>query len=264
MKLERAINIDDLRRQAKARLPRIIFDFIEGGVEDEHCLRNNAAAFSGHRFLPRYYGDMGPVTQSTTIFGQDYAAPFGIGPTGLAGLFRPGADGFLAKAAAQARIPFVLSTVSNASLEEIAHLSGDYTWFQLYGARDRSISADLIRRAADCGIRTLVVTVDTPVSSKRERNMRNGFSSCWRLSNARFRIQRSELFDRPIVVFDTCPASRFRDTTATLEDISECYNEISEVDQPPALLASLCVVWRHASPSTPYNKKREGDHDRWV
>jgi (S)-mandelate dehydrogenase len=128
------------------------------------------------RLVPRYFGDVGKVEQSVALMGQTYASPFGIGPTGLVGLFRPGGDLMLARAAAAARIPFVLSSHANASIEEAVAVAGEYAWFQLYGARNRDISADMTKRARDAGIKTLMVTVDTPVSSKRERNVRNGFS----------------------------------------------------------------------------------------
>ena len=176
MNVDRAVSIEDLRKAARRALPKIIFDFIEGGVEDERCLAANAEAWRSVRLMPRYFGEIGTIDQSVTLMGSRCASPFGIGPTGLAGLFRPDADLMLARAAAEARIPFVLSTASNASLEEVAQAAGEFAWFQLYGSRDRSISADMIRRAREAGISTLMVTVDTPVGSKRERNMRNGFS----------------------------------------------------------------------------------------
>ena len=175
MKTDQIISIDDMREAARRALPKIIFDFIEGGVDAEQCLATNER-ISEARLLPRYFGDVAKVDQSVTLMGRHYASPFGIGPTGLAGLFRPDADLMLARAAAAARIPFVLSTHSNASLEDVAAAAGDYAWFQLYGARNRDFSADMIRRARDAGIKTLEVTVDTPTNSKRERNMKNGFS----------------------------------------------------------------------------------------
>lgn len=171
----RAVSIADLREAARGALPRIIFDFLEGGVDGEQCLATNEACWRDLRLLPRYFGALDPVDPSVRLLGRDYAGPFGLGPTGLAGLLRPDADLIMARAAAEARIPFVLSTASNASLEAVAAVAGDHAWFQLYGARDRAISADMIRRAIDAGIGTLMVTVDTPLHSRRERNMRNGF-----------------------------------------------------------------------------------------
>jgi len=175
MKIEDAVNIDDLRRLARRRLPRVAFDFIEGGVEDEHCLEANETSFARHRLVPRYMVDTSRRDQSATLFGQSYASPFGIAPTGLAALFRADADLVLTRAAAAANIPFIMSGASTASIEAAAQVARAHTWYQLYAARDKKISEDMIRRACDAGLSTLVLTVDVPVSSKRERNVRNGF-----------------------------------------------------------------------------------------
>lgn len=176
MNIDRVINIEDMRKLAKRKLPKIIYDFIEGGCDDDLGIRENISAFAAYKLWPRYYGELGDFSQSVKLFGQDYALPFGIGVTGLAGLFRPDADLMLARQARKARIPFIVSTFSNASVEQCAAEAGPYCWFQLYGARDRAVSADLIRRARDSGVKVLAVTLDTPVSSKRERNIRNGFT----------------------------------------------------------------------------------------
>jgi (S)-mandelate dehydrogenase len=175
MKIADAVNIDDLRRLARRRLPRMVFDFIEGGVEDEHGLEANETSFWRHRLVPRYMVDVSRRDQSATLFGHSYASPFGIAPTGLAALFRADCDLILAKAAAATNIPFIMSGASTASIEAAAQVAPAHTWYQLYAARDRKISEDMIRRARDAGLSTLVLTVDVPVSSKRERNVRNGF-----------------------------------------------------------------------------------------
>jgi L-lactate dehydrogenase (cytochrome)/(S)-mandelate dehydrogenase len=181
MKIERAVNIEDLHRMAKRRLPKIAFDFIEGGVEDERCLARNEAGFARHRLLPHYLVDVSARDQSATLFDRTYASPFGIAPTGLAALFRPGADLMLAEAAAAANIPFVMSGASTASIEAAARVAPTHAWYQLYAARERRITEDLIRRARDAGLSTLVLTVDVPIASKRERNIRNGFGHAVRL-----------------------------------------------------------------------------------
>jgi (S)-mandelate dehydrogenase len=175
VKVNHAINIDDLRRMAKHRLPRIIFDFIEGGVEDELGIARNEAAFDRERLVPRYLVDVSKRDQTVDLFDRRYASPFGVSATGLASLFRPGADLMLADAAAQANIPFMMSGMSTASIEEAAKVAPSHTWYQLYVARDPAITLDLIRRVREAGFSTLVLTVDVPVSSKRERNLRNGF-----------------------------------------------------------------------------------------
>ncbi|HJU16804.1 MAG TPA: alpha-hydroxy acid oxidase, partial [Stellaceae bacterium] len=177
MKIDEAVNIEDLHRMAKRRLPRIVFDFIEGGVEDERGLARNEEAFRKHRLLPRYLVDVSVRDQSQTIFGRSFSSPFGISPTGTAGLFRRNADLMLAAAAAEANIPYIMSGASNAAMEEAARIAPNHTWYQLYAARDGAISQDMVRRAADLGLAALVLTVDVPVRPMRERNIRNGFGT---------------------------------------------------------------------------------------
>jgi len=171
-----AISIGDLRRMARRRLPKILFDLIESGVEDERGLLRNERAFHDHCLLPRYLVDVGNRDQGAELFGRRYASPFGIAPTGFAGLLRHGADVMLAEAAKAANIPFILSGASAASMEKIAAIAPDHAWCHLYAAKDRAITNDLLGRARDCGLRTLVLTVDNPVYPKRERDMRNGFT----------------------------------------------------------------------------------------
>lgn len=189
MRLRDAVTVDDFRAMAKARMPRIVFDYIDGGVEDEIALAANVAAFRDKLFLPRYLCDVETRIHRTTLLGCQYQRSFGIAPTGFASLFRPGADLMLARAARKAGIPFVLSGASNSSLETVAQIAPGNTWFQVYGARNRRISDDLLRRAEAAGIGTLVVTVDVPVTPKRTRNIRNGFGlpprvSCSSLAQA--------------------------------------------------------------------------------
>ncbi len=174
MKLDDALNFDDLRRMAKRYLPRIAFDYIEGGVDDEEGLDYNRRAFRRRRLIPRYLVDVAARSQRVRLFGREFAAPFGIAPTGLAGLMRPGADLMLAEAAVAADIPFILSGAGNALIEDLGKAAPEHGWYQLYAARDKAISEDMIRRARDSGLPALVFTVDVPVHPKRERNRRNG------------------------------------------------------------------------------------------
>ncbi|MSP29195.1 MAG: alpha-hydroxy-acid oxidizing protein [Acetobacteraceae bacterium] len=174
-RIDRALNIDDLKRMAKRRLPKIMFDFIEGGVEDEVGLRTNANAFRDLRLVPRYYVDTSKRDQRAKIFDRSYASPFGIAPTGMAGAFRKDAELYLAEAAGKADIPYLMSGAANASMEQGTKLAPKNLWYQIYGARDRAVAADLVKRAIDCGVSTIAVTCDVPVSSNRERNRRNGF-----------------------------------------------------------------------------------------
>lgn len=175
MNVNEAVNIEDLRQLAARWVPRGIFDFVEGGVEDEIGLANNQQVFRRCRLVPRYLVDTSHHTQTTTLFGRQFSAPFGIAPMGLCGLFRPGADIFLASAARGAGIPYVMSNMSSASIEEGVIAGGDCTFFQLYAAKDPSITLTNLKRVADLGVQTLMYAVDTPVVAKRERLLRSGF-----------------------------------------------------------------------------------------
>jgi (S)-mandelate dehydrogenase len=176
MILDRVVSIADLQRMAEKRLPRMAYDFIEGGCDDELGIAENEAAFGNYRLTPRYLVDVSQGDTATKIAGQTFAIPLGIAPTGTAGIFRHDADRLLASEAAAANVPFILSTASNASIEEAVKVAPNHTWFQLYGARDVKISEDMVRRAADLGVNTLVLSVDVPVHSNRERNQRNRFA----------------------------------------------------------------------------------------
>ncbi|SKA16040.1 (S)-mandelate dehydrogenase [Enhydrobacter aerosaccus] len=176
------VNIEDLRKLAKKRLPKIAYDFIEGGTDDEVGLVTNEQAFRKARIVPRYLVDVSVRDQSTTLFGRTYSSPIGIAPTGLAGLFRRGADLMLAEAAREANVPFIMSGSSTGSIEDLGRIAPDHGWYQLYSAKDQSVSEDMIKRTADAGLKTLVFTVDVPEGSNRERNTRNGFGRPLRLS----------------------------------------------------------------------------------
>jgi|LNFM01.1.fsa_nt_gb L-lactate dehydrogenase (cytochrome)/(S)-mandelate dehydrogenase len=170
------LNYDDLRRAAKRQLPKIAFDFIEGGLDDEAGLTRNVWGFERHRIVPRYMVDVSQRTQTTELFGRTYSQPVGIAPTGGAALFRPGADMMLAAAARKANVPFIMSGASTDTIENLARVAPDHGWYQMYTAKDKNISYDMIKRANDAGLSTLVITVDVPVHSNRERNKRNGMS----------------------------------------------------------------------------------------
>ncbi len=176
MRIDQAVNIEDLHKMAKRRLPKIAFDFIEGGLEDERGLERNTSAFHKHRLLPRYLVDVSVRDQSQTIFGQKFSSPFGISPTGGTSLFRHHGDLMLAEAAREANIPYIMSGASSDSIEAAARIAPKNHWYQLCAARQPEINADLIKRTADAGLGALVLTVDTPVGAKRERNIRNGFA----------------------------------------------------------------------------------------
>lgn len=182
MNIQSVINLEDMRQLARRKLPRIAFDFIDGGVDDELCLKRNREAFEKHRLLPRYLRDVSRRDQSVVLFGRTYASPIGISPTGLAGLWRPDADLMQAAAARDANVPFLLSSAANASLEDGMRVAPEHVWFQMYCTSDERINADLVQRAVKAQVGVLVISVDVPVNSNRERNRRNGFSRPLRMT----------------------------------------------------------------------------------
>lgn len=184
MDVSKALSINDLRHAAKRRLPKILFELIESGVEDEYGLARNIDAFSQYRIMPRYLGDIAQRDQGVRLFGHDYASPFGIAPTGFAGLLRNGADMMLAETAREANIPFIISGASASPIEQLAKLGADHVWYHIYPARDTAITADILGRVRDAGLNKLVLTVDNPVYPNRERDTRNGFSLPLRLRSA--------------------------------------------------------------------------------
>lgn len=175
MGLERAINLHDLQRIARRKLPRVIYDFVEGGCDDDAGIARNRAAFGNYRLMPRYLVDTSVRSQAVTLFGKRYDSPFGVCPMGLCALIHPGVDLLLARMAAEFNVPYLMSNASSASIEQAARIAPDNTWFQIYITTDEAINLDLVRRARDLNLPNLVVTVDVPENSNRERNRRNGF-----------------------------------------------------------------------------------------
>ena len=182
MNYKQALNIHDLRRIAQRRLPRVAWEFLERGTEDETTLAENRAAFERIRLRPRALVDVSKRTQQVTVFDRTYRAPFGIAPTGAAGLYSFEADVALARAAAKAGVPFVLSTASFVALERVAREADGSKWFQLYMSKDRDAAQTLVARARDAGFEALVVTTDVPVGGNREYNRRNRFDVPFRLN----------------------------------------------------------------------------------
>jgi len=185
-RLSRTVNIEDLRRMAKRRLPRSVFDFFDGGAEDETTLRGNRAAFERVRLLPRVLVDVSKVDTGVEIFGARSNLPMAIAPTGGIGAGRNGADLMLARAARAAGIPYTLATPATASIEEVAEKAGGRLWFQLYVLKNREFRMKLVQRAQAAGYEVMFVTVDLAVGGKRERDLRNEFvapfSPSWRNS----------------------------------------------------------------------------------
>jgi (S)-mandelate dehydrogenase len=178
----RAFSIEDLRRAAKRRLPRAVFDFIDGGAEDEITLRGNRAAFEKVRLLRKVLVGVAQVNTETSILGKTAKLPIAIAPTGAVGFGWRGGDVAVAKAAADFGIPFSLSTSATASIEKIAEAAPGRHWFQAYFFKDREYCFGLIERARQAGYDTLMVTADLPVGGKRERDFRNDFSIPFRFT----------------------------------------------------------------------------------
>ncbi len=175
-RLARAANVADLRRIARRRLPRGVFDYIDGGAEDELSLARNAAAFDQVEFAPRVLRDVSDVNTSTTLLGQPLAFPLVLAPTGFTRIAHPLGELGVAPAAAAAGVPYTLSTLSTRSLEEVRAVSDGRLWFQVYVWRDRGLMEEMIRRAAAAGYEALCITVDTAVLGRRERDVRRGFT----------------------------------------------------------------------------------------
>jgi (S)-mandelate dehydrogenase len=172
----RARSVEDLRDVARIRLPRAVFDFIDGGAEDEITLKGNRDAFRTCRFLPKTLVDVSRVNMTTTLFNAPIAMPIVIGPTGAAGFAWPRGDLAMAKAAHKAGIPFTLSTSANVSLEDLAAGVPGGRWFQCYIFKTQDYTLQLIERARAFDYEALVITVDLPVGGKRERDFRNHFA----------------------------------------------------------------------------------------
>src|SRR5438046_5757647 len=168
------VNVEDLRRRARRRLPRAVFDFIDGGAEDERTLRRNTAAFERITFRPRILVDVDARDQSTSVLGQPLASPLILAPTGLCGMAAPRGEVLAARAAVRTGTVFTLSCMSAVTIEALAHEVPGPHWFQLYVWRDRGLTRSLVERARDAGYRALVLTADAPVVSHRERDLRNG------------------------------------------------------------------------------------------
>ena len=177
-----AYDIADLRELARRRLPRGVFEFFDRGNGDETALVENRAAFERIKLEPHALVDTSGRSQAVTLFGKPHRMPIAIAPTGSAGLAWHEGEIALAKAAAEAGIPFALATGSMTSLERVAQEAGGTLWFQIYMWPDRSLSYRLAERAKAAGYQALIVTVDTPVPPGREYNLRNGMTVPFRFT----------------------------------------------------------------------------------
>jgi (S)-mandelate dehydrogenase len=190
--LNRLVSIEDLRQVARRRLPRAIFDFFDGGAEDEVTLRENRAAFERLRLFPRVLVNVAKVELGVELLGARTALPLAIAPTGGISAGRAGAELALARAAKAFGVPFTLATPAAFTIERVAEeAAGGRLWFQLYAVREHEFREKLIARARAAGYEAMLVTVDLPVSGKRERDPRNGFRTPY---NPNWRNSRDIIF----------------------------------------------------------------------
>jgi L-lactate dehydrogenase (cytochrome) len=175
-RLAHAASVADLRRIAKRRLPAGVFDYIDGGAEDELTLRRNRAAFTRIEFRPRVLRDVSHVDPSVSVLGRTLPIPLVLAPTGSTRIAHPEGELAVARAAARAGLPYTLSTLGTRSIEDVARASDGPHWFQLYVWEDRGLAKELIHRAQAVGYEALVLTLDTVVFGRRDRDVRRGFT----------------------------------------------------------------------------------------
>ena len=175
-RLERAASVEDLRRIARRRLPRGVFDYVDGGAEDERALARNVDAFAGIELRPNVLRDVSDIDLTTTLFGDTLAMPLVLAPTGFTRITHSEGELAVARAAQRAGLPYSLSTMSTRSIEEVAAVSDGPKWFQVYAWKDRGLVEELVARAAAAGYRALWLTVDTAVLGRRERDVRRGYT----------------------------------------------------------------------------------------
>jgi isopentenyl diphosphate isomerase/L-lactate dehydrogenase-like FMN-dependent dehydrogenase len=177
MTVARAVNIADLRRLAKRRLPRVVFDYIDGGADDEVTLRENSRVFSDVTFRPRNATVTPQCDLRVTVLGTTFELPFLLAPVGSSRLFYPRGEEYAARAAGAAGTGYILSTLSGCRLEDVRAATTGPVWFQLYIVGGQAVAMAGIDRARAAGYSVLVVTIDTTVAGNRERDLRNGTSA---------------------------------------------------------------------------------------
>ncbi len=169
-------SIDDLRARTRQRVPRFIFEFLDGGCNENVNLRKNTDEIRAVELRPLYLRQHGESALTAELFGRAYDAPFGVAPIGLQGLIWPGAPEVLARSAVANNLPFILSTCSTASIERIGEITGGDFWFQLYNPVDPAMRNDILDRAAAAGCRVLVILADVPTFGFRHHDIRNGLA----------------------------------------------------------------------------------------
>jgi len=172
--VHRVINIEDLRALARRRLPKVVFEYLDGGAEGEVTLRENCRAFESVSFRPRQAVPLDNCNLNTRLLGQDFSLPFLLAPIGYSRLMHPGGEIAAATAAGKAGAGYILSTISGHKMENVRAASSSSVWYQLYLVAGREAAEAAIERAKNAGFSALVITIDTPVAGMRERDYRNG------------------------------------------------------------------------------------------
>src|SRR2546427_8275565 len=170
----RVVNIEDLRLLARRRLPKVVFDYLDGGAEGEVTLRHNRQAFDAVTFRPRHAVSVSGVDLRTTVLGRELALPVLLAPVGYSRVMHVAGEPAAARAAGAAGTAYILSTMSGHSLEDVKAASSGPVWYQLYLLGGRVAAEGAIERARAVGFSALVVTIDTPVAGLRERDSRKG------------------------------------------------------------------------------------------
>ena len=169
-------SVPDLRARAKRKIPKFAFEYLDGGCNDDVNLKKNTDRIRAVELKPKYLVDYTPPRLKTKLFGHTYDAPFGISPVGLQGLMWPKSPEILARAAFEHNIPFVLSTVTTASIEKIAEITEGNAWFQLYHPAQGQVTKDILKRVEVAGCPVLIILADVPSFGYRPRDIRNGLS----------------------------------------------------------------------------------------
>ena len=184
--MRKIVSIDDARLMAKRRLPRLMFDFIDGAAGTELAKRRNREAIDRIQLQPRVLVNVDDRKLSQQFMGREWGLPFGIAPMGMCNLAWPKTDEMLAKSALKNNIPLTLSTMSSTSIEDVFDIAGENAWFQLYVSQSDELAFELVERAKVAGYKLLMLTVDVPQVAPRRRDMRNGFKMPFRIGPKQF------------------------------------------------------------------------------
>lgn len=180
------LSVQDARKLARRRMPKIMFDYIDGAAGSEYTCEQNTTQLDRIRLLPRVLVNTENRNLSKTLFGKEWSLPFGIAPMGMCDLTWPGADKMLAAAAVKNNIPLGLSTMASSSIEDTFQRAGKHAWFQLYVGQSEEVGFEMVARAGKAGYDTLILTVDVPIVAPRPREQRNGFQVPFKMGLKQF------------------------------------------------------------------------------